>query len=1469
MYNGTTQQTGQRVSLTRMTIAAEVRIAGLLALLVIPSTATADPNAPALAPGGARPWQSEMQVSTYSAANLHDGSLSTRIHFLSWTGRGPGISVGIVHDSADVNDWSSTYPTHGPSGGFNLGPGWRHSYGGRVVGDPNDPTVTVIEDDGTQNVFTYDAGSYDAPAGIFDTLEAAGGGWKLIRKNQITREFDGDGRLTSVSDAGENTVTIARDVNDRIDYVEDATGLAARRIHFSYYDDPNDPTHAQGRLRSISHTIVEEDPDRVRTWTFQYDPNDAQLDKVIFPSNDPNDPINIPFGYDANGRLTAVSDKEGNTYAYSYHPSGDNAGRLHSVTDPSPFTGQMQTFDYEWVQEGNPSEDRWLTTVTDRGGEDWEYAFTTSGELRRETNPLSETTTYAAYDSDHNVEEKTNERGNTWTYDYDSNGNLLDVTDPNNDVVSRQYDSYNNLTHVENQAGAVTQHFFNDPNTPNLPDPTLRVMTTFPADGEGNPAVDVLYEYWGQDEDEPSDNGYAADAWNGKLRSVTTENDVVISYEYDGYGQFRQEIDGDTDGKFATLTNVEFNSEGQPDGASGGMQCPDGGDLVGCGEGCASIVHDMEGNIEAVNCIACVYVCECLGFLTTPAGGCDAPNYLPGNVSDGGSVAQYDRMGRMTFQSRFLSEFEPLEYAPFSGYSTFPAERTTIVEYDELGRVTSRTIESTEPGTWSLLDPNDIPVELVERTFTFDYSDRWTDGKVYRTAPDSSVATTTYDAAGRVSNIAIGPDPNTVEQSVSYSYYAGGLPHVVTNGNGTTITYEYDDADRVTQILHEENTTLIKRLDYHYLSDGRPLIYQIEEYNDGTGKDVVTFTYDDRDRLIHESRLFVYGMFATPIYDYAYTYDQGGNRRTFADSLNNITHQYFYDVHEFDPNDIVPDTRSNRLLWYDVLVDGALTETVHYSYNTATGNPTSMIRIPKIDPNEVGVASGTYLRYNGAQQLRIIAQQQWDVDYTGAPVDCNDVAVTLIREYRYDAARQRYLEREWQPREFPLDDWQHRLYRGREFAGTGTVTLNWADAQSEAESYNGHLATVETPAEWGLMHDFWTLGGSVYLGGYQDVNAPDYGEPLGGWTWVDDERFAPWCDPNVVGAGNPPWDYHEEEDPPPGRDPNEPQYETTITIQPDNVPSGVNYLKMNFASGQPYNEGNWYDSNGQGQEGYIIERPLFVKDRWSDYAGNAIVADWTVDLTHLDPNTGALVPEAVPIRRYLAGVSFVDVSDPNAPVTRYFHNNHLGTTQAMSDANGDRTDLMFYSAFGVQVGHDGSTATRYGYVGAEGYQTDAATGFMHLGARYYDPTIGRFLQRDPIGIRGGRNTYLYATANSPNKIDSNGLHTHDSRTFMIMHNEKEQSEPDYGSWGRPYTLNDLFVDATAWADWEVTERVARKTRAGAAGALTSLGKTAIQNPAALSHPGSIAWTCVWGFIWGVHADNLAEASGFPPIVPGI
>lgn len=67
-----------------------------------------------------------------------------------------------------------------------------------------------------------------------------------------------------------------------------------------------------------------------------------------------------------------------------------------------------------------------------------------------------------------------------------------------------------------------------------------------------------------------------------------------------------------------------------------------------------------------------------------------------------------------------------------------------------------------------------------------------------------------------------------------------------------------------------------------------------------------------------------------------------------------------------------------------------------------------------------------------------------------------------------------------------------------------------------------------------------------------------------------------------------------------------------------------------------------------------------------------------------------------------------------------------------------------------------SNADPFGYGAQSGYYCDTETGFYLLSHRYYDPSVGRFLTRDPIGYRGGVNLYEYADASPIDNSDPTG-----------------------------------------------------------------------------------------------------------------
>lgn len=112
------------------------------------------------------------------------------------------------------------------------------------------------------------------------------------------------------------------------------------------------------------------------------------------------------------------------------------------------------------------------------------------------------------------------------------------------------------------------------------------------------------------------------------------------------------------------------------------------------------------------------------------------------------------------------------------------------------------------------------------------------------------------------------------------------------------------------------------------------------------------------------------------------------------------------------------------------------------------------------------------------------------------------------------------------------------------------------------------------------------------------------------------------------------------------------------------------------------------------------------------------------------------------------------VSERRGGVSKWAHSDYLRSAKQLTNSSESVTDTKQYDAFGMQTGTTGSTPTPFGFAGGHGYQSDE-TGLQLLGHRYYDPSTGRFLTRDPI--KDGRNWYGYCENNPAILADPNGL----------------------------------------------------------------------------------------------------------------
>lgn len=159
---------------------------------------------------------------------------------------------------------------------------------------------------------------------------------------------------------------------------------------------------------------------------------------------------------------------------------------------------------------------------------------------------------------------------------------------------------------------------------------------------------------------------------------------------------------------------------------------------------------------------------------------------------------------------------------------------------------------------------------------------------------------------------------------------------------------------------------------------------------------------------------------------------------------------------------------------------------------------------------------------------------------------------------------------------------------------------------------------------------------------------------------------------------------------------------------------------------------------------------------------------------------------------FLLGISTANASIQ--PVVTYFHNDVSGTPMVATDTAGNVVWKESHKPYGEKLRNEPASRDGKNKIGFAGSPFDASTGLSYMGARYYDPVIGRFMGVDPVGFQEGNvhsfNRYAYANNNPYRYIDRDG---------------RQSTDILYNVWNRAFS-NSAGPNANGAAGFEIAKQ---------------------------------------------------------------
>lgn len=1002
--------------------------------------------------------------------------------------------------------------------------------------------------------------------------------------------------------------------------------------------------------------------------------------------------------YDATGRLIAIAGERGESLTLSY----DAIGRLASVTDAF---GHSLTFEYD---EASTDEYRTvrIRRIITPGGEVYSYGFGAVGTLESVTYPDGKSKTYLYENSSYpraltGIIDENGIRIRSWSYD--SHG--------------RAYES--------KLAGDVD-----------------RVTLTFDTGGVYGPQ-DEVDRAW------ITDSRGVTRRWDyGTVIQGVAKITAMAQPAASGSGTVTSTFAYDSHGNVISKTDFKGNRTCYAYNKARNLE-----------------IARLEGVAPGIGCPSNL-------LIYTPAYGTRErkittqwhPTYrLPTQIDSGDRRTSftYDAAGNLVTKTI-------LDLAT-------NASRTWTYTYDGVGRVL--TVDG--PRT----DVNDVT------TYTYyDCDTGFQCGQVetVRNALGHVTRYNAYNAHGLPVTIA---DPNGVVTSLSYDsrqrlvsrtvggesttfeYWPDGKLKKVTSPDGTYLEYMYDDARRLTSIRDSEGNRIAYTLD----STGNRTAEEVFDPSNALSR-ARTRIFDALNRLQQEIST-AGGPTATTYFEY----DDNGNQIGIDAPLGRSTGQG-YD--ELDRLVRVVDANGGEMKYrYDALdqlieVTDPRGQTTSYTYN-ALGD-----LLEEASP----VTGTTFHQYDSAGNVtsRTDARGKtasYTYDALNRPVQVAYSDQTLT--YSYDQGPNGIGRLSNITDGSGSTAWSYdahgRVLSRQQTMGSVVTTVGYSyDAAGRLENMTYPSGNVVTYSYADGKISSLTLNGTTTI--LSQVLYQPFG-PTRGWTWGNmtlavREHDADGKVVAVDSAGAKTYAYDDAQRITMISDLDDPDLSQTYGY--DAVD------RLTSATGTSINQGWTYDANGNrlSQTGIPIPNITPATFAYDDrgrmvsattsagattYSLNALgqrvrkttagastyfVYDETGHLIGEYDNSGDPIQETIwfgdiPVATLQAGnLFYIHTDHLNTPrrITRPSDNvvvwrwdsDPFGTAAADEDPDGDSTPFVYNLRFPGQY-YDEETGLHYNYF------------------RDYDPSTGRYVQSDPIGLDGGLNTYSYAEHDPISYIDPFGL----------------------------------------------------------------------------------------------------------------